>query len=72
MAKFCKGDRVRVQTLPGSYICHPQNVNGTVVYNYRERYDCGADTDYCIDIDGSGQVSWFPEEFLTAISQAGA
>ena len=57
--KFPNGSRVRV----GQGEC-----NATVRYTYAHAYGGGDVKSYCLDIDGYGEVSWYEEGRLSAIS----
>ena len=66
--KFPNGSRVRIGKMP-PYMSHFQgDCDATVLYTYAHAYG-GCDVkSYCLDIDGHGEVSWYEEWQLTAIS----
>jgi hypothetical protein len=60
--KFVPGARVRLNyNKPDLY--HKMAI---VCYTYAHAYGGDRVQDYCIDIEGRGQVAWFPEEVLEA------
>ena len=66
--KFPNGSRVRVCKM-NSYMAHfPGECNATVRYTYAHAYGGDDVKRYCLDIDDYGEVSWYEEGQLTAIS----
>ncbi len=72
--KFHRGDRVRIGNLPSTMSHFPLG-DGTVVGSYNDQYAWMSgghrrserEPQYSIDIDGHGEVSWYPESTLTRL-----
>jgi hypothetical protein len=71
--KFHKGDRVFIAKDLGPTMKHfDSGVKGTVVGSYADQYPMWGSRDtsqYTIDIDAVGQVSWYYEHQLTLLNE---
>lgn len=70
--KYQRGDRVHItKNMPACMDHFHKGVDATVIYSYEERYGDPktreGEPEYCVDIDGWGQVSWYYEHQLTPI-----
>lgn len=69
--KFPKGTRVHIKKDLGPSKSHfRSDCYATVVCTYFQAYGGYDDIDkrtYCLDIDGTGEVSWYDESEITAI-----
>lgn len=72
--KFAPGARVKITDDLGPHMSHfPSGKQATVRYTYA--HACGATderslTQYCLDIDGLGEVSWYDECQLSEVTNA--
>jgi len=70
--KFSKGQRVHICKDLGVCMSHfPNDVDATVKYSYEQAFgdgelEEGEEHEYCLDLDGHGEVSWYNEWQLTA------
>ena len=66
--KFPIGSRVHIAEDLGSSMSHFQSgKDATVRYTYAHAYGGGNIKDYCLDIDGYGEVSWYQESQLSLL-----
>lgn len=68
--KFPPGSRVTITANLPRYMSHFPGAgkNATVAHTYAHAFgvnDPRSLTQYCLDIDGRGQVSWYDEELLS-------
>ena len=71
--KYPKGTRVKISdTLPPYMQFFERGKNATVLYTHAHAYGGNDVKDYCIDIDGSGPVSWYNEDQLTPLGEGEA
>lgn len=69
--KFPPGTRVRIDDNLHKRMAHfPAGANATVCYTYAHAYGGKDVKSYSLDIDGHGQVSWYPESALTKIEES--
>lgn len=61
--KFLPGQRVYISGMRDNF----GNKYGTVIGSYADQYSGKNVSDYTVDIDGIGDVSWFHEKDLTLI-----
>jgi len=63
--KFAPGERVKIAEDLGRHMSHfPAGKMATVRYTYAHAYgttDERSLTQYCLDIDGTGEISWYDE-----------
>jgi hypothetical protein len=68
--KFKPGTRVKIAKNLGPHMSHfPCDKMATVLYTYAHAYQSDDERSlkqYCLDIDGIGEVSWYEEDQLTA------
>jgi len=67
--KFKIGTRVKIADDLGNRMSSrfPSGCNATVVYTYAHIFDDDAVEDYCLDVDGHGEIRWYLEHQLTEI-----
>jgi hypothetical protein len=64
--KFPIGTRVEiVPDLEPFHMSHFPSGYATVKYTYAHAYGGNDVKSYCLDVDGRGEISWYPEECLT-------
>ena len=67
--KYPPGTRVRIADDLGSTMEHFESgKNATVQYTYAHAFGGEDVKSYCLDIDGSGEASWYYESQLTPIA----
>jgi hypothetical protein len=67
--RFFKGDVVRLAEQFPPYMEHfeGQGKIAVVVGSYKDLYQHGSETEFCLNIEGIGEVSWFPDFLMTLI-----
>jgi len=66
--KFQPGTRVKIIDDLGTSMSHfPSGKEATVKYTYAHAYGGDNVKNYCLDIDGVGEVSWYYEHQLQTI-----
>ena len=63
--KYPIGTRVRINRKARHFF---NNKKASILYTYAHAYGGNDTKNYCIDIDGFGQVSWYGEDELTPIA----
>lgn len=65
---FPMGARVRIADDLGDSMRHfPKGRLATVRYTYAHAYGGDKVKDYCLDVDGLGEISWYHEHQLTLV-----
>lgn len=68
--KFHVGSRVKITDHLESYMSHfPSGKAATVLYTYAHAFGGNDIKNYCLNVDGIGQVSWYFEHQLELIDQ---
>ena len=66
--KFQPGTRVKITDDLGISMSHfPSGKEATVKYTYAHAYGGSNVKNYCLDVDGVGEVSWYYEHQIQAI-----
>ncbi len=63
--KFHVGERVFIGKMPGYMEHFPSMKWATVKYTYAHAYGGSDINDYCLDVDGLGEISWYEENQLS-------
>jgi len=66
--KFHIGERVKIaDDLGSSMRFFPKGVRATVLYTYAYAYGGKNIKDYCLNVDGYGEISWYAEHQLSLV-----